>query len=210
MIDIRNANITGWLPAIQGMRNSWNSWANSDSLWKSDGSIDILGDKDKNLMLQLCQAHPSHAKFRRMITVYCNITAPLYWWKEFDTYKVGTVSNSQSTMHTLIKRPIDISDFSYEHLKDPAVDILKGLISMMNLYRVSCIEHASKDDWWQIIQLMPASYNQTRTVMLNYEVLSNIYQNRKDHKLDEWRKLCEWIEGLPYSELITGKDELSV
>ena len=207
VILIKNDNVYGWQQAIHGMRNSWNSWDKSDTKFKEDGSLDILGNNDYELMKKLCAAHPSHAKFRRMISVYCDITAPLYWWKEFDTYKVGTVSNSQSTMHTITKKPFDISDFSISHLSESSKDLLEDMIELLNHYRASYIEFKDKEDWWQIIQLLPTSYNQTRTVMMNYEVLSNIYQNRKDHRLDEWKYFCNWIKTwLPHSYLITGEE----
>ena len=207
MIDIRNQSVYGWREAIRGMRNSWNSWERSDSIIDEKNGNITLGFADYELMKKLASAHPSHAKYRRMITVYCNITAPMYWWKEFDTYKVGTVSNSQSSMHTITKRDLTIDDFSTEHLHESSIDILKGLIQLMNHYAHEYVESKNKEDWWQIIQLLPSSFNQTRTIMLNYEVLSNIYENRKDHKLDEWRKFCDWIENLPHSNLITGKEQ---
>ena len=208
MIEIRNFSTYGWQQAIMGMRNSWNSWDKSDTKFEPNGSIDILGNNDYTLMKKLCAAHPSHAKFRRMISVYCDITAPLYWWKEFDTYKVGTVSNSQSTMHTITKKPFDIYDFSIEHLYERSLKGLDDLIDILNSYRNTYLEYKNKDDWWQIIQLLPSSYNQTRTVMMNYEVLSNIYQNRKNHPLDEWKFFCNWAKTmLPYSYLITGEED---
>ena len=207
MIDIRNVSVFGWQQAITGMRNSWNSWEKSDTTYKEDGSIDILGNNDYELIKKLTSAHPSHAKFRRMITVYCNITAPLYWWKEFDTYKVGTVTNSQSSMHTICKSYLTLDNFSTEHLNESSIDILRELIMLMNHYVHEFTEFKCKDDWWQIIQLLPSSFNQTRTVMMNYEVLSNIYKNRTGHRLDEWQKFCKWIEGLQWANpVITGKE----
>ena len=207
MIDIRDQNIFGWEVAIHGMRNSWASWKKSDTTYKEDGSIDILGEKDHNLMMKLVKAGSSHAKFRRMILVTCDITAPLYWWKEFDTYKIGTVANSASTMHTITSSPFDISNFSHEHLEAPAKAELYFLIDIFNAFRDKYMNSNDKKYWWQIIQLLPSSYNQTRTLLLNYEVLSNMYKDRKDHKLNEWRDFCSWIKkSLPYSFLITGEE----
>lgn len=224
MIDISKVKIFGWEEAFRGMRNSWDSHTRADSSFENENVT--LGPNDLYLSGRLCSAHPSHAKFRRMITVYCDILAPLYWWKEFDTYKVGTVANSQSTMHTITARPLTPDDFSHEHLltlddKDysyvvPAAISVHGeecyyspdyfitmICEMLNHFRGLYLETKDKRYWWQIIQLLPSSYNQTRTVMMNYEVLANIYQNRKDHKLDEWCTFCKWIEELPYSfELI--------
>ena len=234
---------------IEGMRNPMNSWEKSDSGICSMGSgiecdycsdyascdktIDDryhLGLNDHSLMQRLSNAGTEHRKYMRMMPVYVRITAPLYWWKEFDTYKVGTVANSCSTMHKIAEKEFTLEDFSTEHLKNnpfdrdwitsamvdeddksphkvwaTPLDILRYTIEMLNLYRTEYLETKSKDDWWQMIQLLPSSYNQTRNVMLNYEVLANIYRQRKNHKLDEWREFCKWIEELPYSELITGK-----
>ena len=208
MIKISNWSVCGWKHAIMGMRNSWNSWDNSDSIFKEDGSLDTLGVNDYDLMKRLCSAHPSHAKFRRMITVWCDIYAPLYWWKEFDTYKVGTVSNSQSTMHTITKKPFDISDFSVEHLTEGnRQGFEECVITALNTARENYLETKDKLWWWQIIQELPSSYNQTRKIMMNYEVLNDIYQNRKDHKLDEWRYFCDWTRNfIPHSWLITGEE----
>ena len=175
-----------------------------------------LGPNDYALMKKLRNAGTDHRKFMRMITVYLDITAPLYWWKEFDTYKVGTVANSCSTMHKIHEKEFTIDDFSCEHLKDSfgeshdcfsPLDILYDVIIMLNICREDYLKSKSKDDWDQMIQLLPSSYNQKRTVMLNYEVLANIYDSRKDHKLDEWHTFCHWIDELPYSELITGYEE---
>lgn len=258
MIKIENTNVIGWEAAIRGMRNPMDSWDKSDSgvcnthgpehcadcvysdCQADDIEIDtkyILGSNDLNLMTRLCNAGTDHRKFMRMIAVYVDITAPLYWWKEFDTYKVGTVANSCSTMHKIADKEFTLDDFSHEHLVSGWVrknkngiaiiipgpgEKLQSTIELLNSIREtylyvkntpknkidwSCTPSLSaKDIWWQMIQLLPSSYNQKRTVMLNYEVLTNIYKSRKNHKLDEWREFCAWIESLPYSELITGKD----
>ena len=243
MIKIENEHLGPIGPAIRGMRNPWNSWEKSDSGWAfeqdettPDKNVDVellrykIGPNDLDLMKRLAKGGPVHAKYRRMITVFVDITAPLYWWKEFDTYKVGTVANSCSTMHTIQAKEFELDDFSHEHLDEgeecfktisvePYVvvpftseDVLKSTISALNYWRNAYLIAlkteeetglSAKDIWWQMIQLLPSSYNQKRTVMLNYEVLAGIYQNRNNHKLDEWRVFCEWIEGLPYSELIT-------
>lgn len=245
MIKIENSEVTGGEAAIRGMRNPMNSWEKSDSGWNCDDPnpemhiyVDedfegyrslTIGPNDQKLMMALRNAGTDHRKFMRMITVYLDITAPLYWWKEFDTYKVGTIANSCSTMHKIAAKEFTIDDFSHEHLncKDyhrdyiasavvdedenslhkvwaTPLDILKFTIEMLNGYRSEYLETNDKDDWWQMIQLLPSSYNQKRTVMLNYEVLANIYKSRRNHKLDEWCEFCKWIESLPYSELICG------
>lgn len=209
---------------IQGMRNPMNSWEKSDSGYETAG-YDIvgfnLGEHDRSLMRRLANAGTDHRKFMRMMPVYVRITAPLYWWKEFDTYKVGTVANSCSTMHKITEKEFTLEDFSCEHLRTDrdflmyaptgyrysSKDLLTLVIETLNHYRKEYLETKDKEIWWQMIQLLPSSYNQTRNVMMNYEVLANIYKSRKDHKLDEWREFCQWIEELPYSELITGKDE---
>ena len=206
MIDIRIPSIYGWTEAIRGMRNPLNSWKNSDSDINEYGEGEI-GPKDLKLMKSLGTAGPSHGKYKRMITVYVDITAPLYWWKEFDTYKVGTVANSCSTMHKIQEKAFGLSDFSHEHLNEASLDILSKVIELLNDYRLKFIEQKDKTYWWQMIQMLPSSYNQKRTVMLNYEVLTNIYNTRKGHKLDEWEKFREWIRGLPYSELITQEEK---
>ena len=206
MIDIRIPSIYGWTEAIRGMRNPLNSWKNSDSDINEYGEGEI-GPKDLKLMKSLGTAGPSHGKYKRMITVYVDITAPLYWWKEFDTYKVGTVANSCSTMHKIQEKAFGLSDFSHEHLNETSLDILSKVIELLNDYRSKFIEQKDKTYWWQMIQMLPSSYNQKRTVMLNYEVLTNIYNTRKGHKLDEWEKFREWIRSLPYSELITQEEK---
>ena len=236
MIMIENEETFGWEHAIWGMRNPKNSWSMIDSKFYDDIDFDpddyidqgmfLIGPNDHKLMMRLRNAGTDHRKFMRMITVYLDITAPLYWWKEFDTYKIGTVANSCSTMHKIHSKEFTMDDFSYEHLLEPKdvhvpndsccnpnwegcgiiapIDILEETINMLNKAREMFLETKDKKYWWQMIQLLPSSYNQKRTVMLNYEVLANIYKSRKDHKLDEWRDFCSWIETLPYSELITG------
>lgn len=272
MLQIEHAEVIGWEHAIRGMRNPKNSWERSDSGWdehippielrkqvdweqwakhykvvqygNEDYTYDI-GPNDQNLMTRLRNAGTDHRKFMRMITVYLDITAPLYWWKEFDTYKVGTVANSCSTMHKIADKEFTLEDFSCEHLNTNRVltcyapteyhfsslDLLKLNINALNYWREKWLEFskideaawrsapkgdgltdesltvAKKNCWWQMIQLLPSSYNQKRTVMLNYEVLANVYKSRRNHKLNEWHEFCDWIERLPYSELITGKEK---
>ena len=255
MLKIENTEVMGWEAAIRGMRNPMNSWEKSDSFLcreVEDGTCPedcsfggkcpvygtedffVLGDNDYDLMTRLRNAGTDHRKFMRMITVYLDITAPLYWWKEFDTYKMGTVANSCSTMHKIADKEFEESDFSTEHLfdaesKDVEFPIIYGeehspiwslnmTIKMLNFYRKKYLETKTKPIkeeakraplmkmyWWQMIQLLPSSYNQRRTVMLNYEVLANMYKSRRNHKLDDWHTFCDWIEELPYSELITGE-----
>lgn len=254
MIKIENTEVVGWEAAIRGMRNPMNSWEKSDSAFElicddvfdecekcphyiNDGTvihkcdtmgnnaIAFIGHNDHELMMRLAAGGPVHAKYRRMITVYLDITAPLYWWKEFDTYKVGTVANSCSTMHKIAAKEFTLEDFSYEHLinvplqliddypAEPellnmqAVHMMEIIIAVLNTARYNYNKTKDKKYWWQMIQLLPSSYNQKRTVMLNYEVLAGIYPMRKNHKLDEWREFCQWIETLPYSEIITGKEQ---
>lgn len=197
MIQITNVETFGWESAIRGMRNPMNSWSASDS----DG--ELLGEKDLELAMKLSKSGTDHRKFMRMIIVQADILAPRYWWTEYDTYKVGTVANSTSTMHKIHAKEFTVDDFSCEHLKLANIDQLCYLIHALNKSRERYLETKDKEDWWQMIQLLPQSYNQLRTVSLNYEVLCNMYHARKHHKLDEWREFCEWIESLPYSELIT-------
>ena len=219
---------------IEGMRNPMNSWEKSDShTCRQDGAFCMecehkndycLGENDYSLMQRLSKAGTDHRKYMRMMPVYVRITAPLYWWKEFDTYKVGTIANSCSTMHKIQEKEFTLEDFSTEHLKTGSIICLNDIIDELNKYRDKFINFDSldynndiydperkaeikKDIWWQMIQLLPSSYNQTRNVMMNYEALANIYKSRKNHKLDEWREFCKWIETLPYSELITGGTE---
>ena len=253
MIKLENTEVVGWEHAILGMRNPMNSWEKSDSAYChrdlardcttcvhhfatgysacTSGGFDI-GPKDFDLMTRLRNSGTDHRKFMRMITVYLDITAPLYWWKEFDTYKVGTVANSCSTMHKIHEKEFTLDDFSHEHLiydgigdnneaiwyKDPPengpikcqlmftpLDALRITIGVLNTNREAYLKTKDKKYWWQMIQLLPSSYNQKRTVMMNYEVLANIYKSRRNHKLDEWHTFCNWIENLPYAELITGE-----
>ena len=207
MIKIENTEVYGFEAAIRGMRNPMNSWEKSDSYHKGDAFV--LGKNDLALMKSLVKAGSDHSKFMRMITVTCDSTAPLYWWKEFDTYKVGTVRNSCSTMHKIHAKEFTLDDFSHEKLNDPAIeDCLEVVIQFLNTARDMFIDHdgKSKAAWWQMIQLLPSSYNQRATVQLNYAVLRNMYHSRKEHKLDEWRDFCKWIETLPYAaELICGE-----
>jgi hypothetical protein len=262
MIKLENYEAIGWQYAIHGMRNPMNSWAKSDSWYCGDyekcdecpalGENSIctlynpamksdpirIGSNDHELMRKLAKAGPVHGKYRRMITVYVDITAPLYWWKEFDTYKVGTVANSCSTMHKIHEKEFTLEDFSTEHLlgeedmlppeergameDDMALSIISVdghwcaftpksftelICDMLNTYRERYLETNDKKYWWQMIQLLPSSYNQKRTIKFNYEVLANIYRWRKDHKLDEWVEFCEWIKTLPYSEIITLEEK---
>jgi hypothetical protein len=198
---------------IEGMRNPMNSWEKSDSEYETAG-YDIvgfdLGENDHSLMQRLSNAGTEHRKYMRMIPVYVRITAPLYWWKEFDTYKVGTVANSCSTMHKIAEKEFTLEDFSCEHLSTVSLNYLRNCIEHLNFIRdVYNEDKSNKGAWWQMIQLLPSSYNQTRNVMLNYEVIANIHRQRKNHMLDEWREFCKWIESLPYSELITGPKSFS-
>ena len=232
MIKIEKVSVYGLEEAIRGMRNPMNSWDCSDSYHNKEEYDSLNGQKyvgasnvdycvgynDNKLMMNLAAGGPVHAKYRRMITVYLDITAPLYWWKEFDTYKVGTVANSCSTMHKITAKKFDTDDFSHEHLDVRTIEMLKSIVDILNDYRDLYVNYntndfeikgcpSKKDIWWQMIQLLPSSYNQKRTVMLNYEVLVGIYRWRKEHKLDEWREFCRWIEQLPYSEIIIGEKE---
>lgn len=254
MLKIENTEVIGWEAAIRGMRNPKNSWGKSDSgfgcvfddkLMRCSAcylagpacddhvgrAIFNIGPNDYKLMTALRNAGTDHRKFMRMIAVYLDITAPLYWWKEFATYKVGTVANSCSTMHKIAAKEFTLEDFSCEHLIDydlyscnevdgPVINgaphigcgglqLLNLTINVLNYYRGKYLATKDKEYWWQLIQLLPSSYNQRRTIMLNYEVLANIYKSRRNHKLDEWHTFCDWIETLPYSELITGKDVLN-
>lgn len=201
MLVIENTETFGWEAAARGMRNPLNSWAKSDSGVKEIYGIGyefVVGDNDLALMRKLSAAGSDHAKFLRMINVTCDITAPLYWWKEFDTYKVGTVANSCSTMHKIHAKEFTLDDFSHEHLKGLYLKKMKNIVTMLNDARAEYLESKDKDDWWQMIQLLPSSYNQRRTVQLNYQVLKNIYFARRNHKLDEWHTFCDWALTLPY------------
>ena len=219
MIKLENIETYGWESAIRGMRNPMNSWDKSDSRYEMHydsaeademwGTVFNVGSYDLALMKKLAAAGADHRKFMRMINVTCDITAPMYWWKEFDTYKVGTVRNSCSTMHTVTDKEFTLDDFSHEHLDNLSISRLEWLIDYLNKCRENYIGdyaevHDKKDCWWQIIQLLPSSYNQRATVQLNYEVLANMYHARKNHKLDEWREFCKEIQKLPHSDLITG------
>lgn len=255
MIEIKGTKVEGFEPALKGMRNPKNSWGMSDSgpiydimpnyseddpmaenydIWNREYDLNVkIGEKDKDLCMRLNAGGPVHAKYRRQIIVWCDITAPLYWWKEFDTYKVGTVANSCSTMHKIHSKEFTMDDFSTEHLltmtdicpdkdgaklvlnQNPVIEtdegsywspngVFKMTILMLNKCRKLYLDTKDKKYWWQMIQLLPSSYNQKRTVMLSYEVLHNMYISRKDHKLDEWHTFCDWILELPYSDLITS------
>lgn len=242
MILLEKTEVVGFEPAIRGMRNPKNSWDKSDSGICKSGDNGIgcqncasydcchsfdhsfqLGKNDFTLMDTLANGGPVHAKYRRMLAIYVDITAPLYWWKEFDTYKVGTVANSCSTMHKIQDKEFTLDDFSHEHLtcktdglwvnadgKDfmcSAYDFCQIICDVLNFYRNAFLNTKDKRYWWQMIQLLPSSYNQKRTVMLNYEVLAGLYPMRKNHKLDEWHDFCHWVEDLPYSCLITREKE---
>lgn len=217
MLKIENPSVEGWIPALRGMRNPMNSWDKADTQHYEYNHFE-LGSNDRSLMERLVKAGTDHRKFMRMIVVYVDITAPLYWWKEYDTYKVGTVANSCSTMHKIHAKEFTLDDFSHEHLFDDeevelfgrelpyAGTVLQYVIDLLNDARDDYIKTNDKKYWWQMIQLLPSSYNQRRTLMLNYEVLANIYRSRRNHKLDEWHTFCDWVESLPESYLITGKE----
>lgn len=243
MIKIEKTETYGWEAAIRGMRNAMNSWNRIDTaicdryqldeycdgwdgscphrgdclkgVWVNDFQYLHLGKNDLGLMKRLRKAGTDHRKYMRMIVVYCDITAPLYWWKQFSTYKIGTVENSCSTMHKIQAKEFTLDDFSHEHLVDTC--LLETVINELNIYRDIYnnydkqtdkykAEFSKKDIWWQMIQLLGDSYNQKRTVMTNYEVLANMYKSRLGHRLDEWNDFCEWIKTLPYSELIIGEE----
>lgn len=209
MIKFENTEVMGWEHAIRGMRNPLNSWNKSDSEFLLDIETGkpacIIGENDMDLMKRLRDAGSDHRKYLRMITVYVDITAPLYWWKEFDTYKVGTVANSCSTMHKIADKEFTLEDFSLEHLIRSNATLIEKVIIRLNFAREQFLETKDKKWWWQMIQLLPSSYNQKRTVMFNYEVLRNMYHSRKNHKLDEWSiGFVKWVKDLPYSNLITG------
>lgn len=203
MLKIENVYTSGWKAAIRGMRNPKNSWAQIDSA-VVNGNGFVVGNNDYDLMYKLASAGTDHGKFMRMIHVQCDVTAPLYWWKEADQYKVGTVTDSCSTMHKIHAKEFTLDDFSREHLNDESTEYLSELVDLLNRYRELFLKDKNKSWWWQMIQLLPSSYNQLRTWDLNYAVLQNIYHARRNHKLDEWHTFCDWIESLPYSDLITG------
>lgn len=217
MIKIEKTDVYGWETAIRGMRNPMNSWSKSDSCWTVMNPNDVelgcepnyeyvVGENDLKLMKSLSKAGSDHGKFLRMINVTCDITAPLYWWKEFDTYKVGTVANSCSTMHKIHSKGFGREDFSIEHVHNFEehhwMVCMDNIISALNVARVRFLETNDKKYWWQMIQLLPSSYNQKRTVQLNYQVLKSMYFARRNHKLDEWHDFCAWCETLPYFEEI--------
>ena len=223
MIKIEKTDVYGWEAAIRGMRNPMNSWDKSDSHLCEEDCPHVMNDtepakecddgacgfcigiNDHDLMMKLAKGGSVHAKYRRMINVTVDITAPLYWWKEFDTYKVGTVANSCSTMHKIHAKEFTLDDFSIEHLYEDVIKVpFDSIIDCLNFFRGLYLQHKDKDDWWQMIQLLPSSYNQKRTVQMNYEVLVGMFRDRKNHKLDEWHVFCDWIRELPYSEIITG------
>lgn len=221
MITIDKTEVFGWESAIRGMRNPMNSWDKSDSLYMTvndiaghpcdDGMKEefVVGNSDLDLMTRLVKAGSDHSKFMRMINVTCDIIAPRYWWAEYDTYKVGTVRNSCSTMHKIHAKEFEIDDFSHDKLDSKSLKVLHNIITYLNVMREwhnNAEPNFKKDAWWQMIQLLPQSYNQKATVQLNYAVLRNIYHSRRTHKLDEWHIFCKWIEDLPYSELIIGEN----
>ncbi len=208
MIKLEKTSIDGWEAAIRGMRNPMNSWEKSDSCFLPNLKLPLLGDNDYNLMKQLVKAGTDHSKFMRMITVTVDITAPLYWWKEFDTYKVGTVRNSCSTMHKIHEKPFERCDFSFDKVLGGTNAFINHIIAELNGYREMYVETKRKEYWYTLIQLLPSSYNQKATVQLNYAVIRNMYHSRKNHKLDEWSQgFTEWAKWLPYSELITMGEE---
>ena len=219
MLKVENAEVLGWEHAIRGMRNPMNSWAKSDSevsiceceRWPHDvkKSFACLGSNDLDLMKRLRNAGTDHRKFMRMIVVYADLTAPLYWWKEYDTYKVATVANSTSTMHKIHSKPFELSDFSCDHMTEGTLAYFETVIAKLEEIRLRYVnEGKNKEDWYDLIQLLPSSYNQMRTCTMNYETLINIYYARKAHKLEEWHSFCRWIESLPYAkELIVAAEE---
>lgn len=208
MIKTENAEVYGWEAAIRGMRNPMNSWDKSTSINVSPQKF-WLCHADQRLMEQLVAAGESHSKFLRMITVTVDITAPLYWWKEFDTYKIGTVANSCSTMHSIHKRDFTLDDFSTDHLIPKMKEYMDITISTLNAWRRLFNETGEKECWWQMIQLLPSSYNQRRTVQLNYAVLRRMYFDRRHHKLDEWRAFCKWLSSLPYADVLLTSERRS-
>ena len=201
MLKVERVSVMNWENALRGARNPMNSWARSDSAYDEAGNY-VLGENDLSLALRLCAAGSDHRKFLRQIFVSMDITAPLYWWKEFDTYKVGTVANSTSTMHKLHARPIELSDFSADHLTPASLAEFERYVGYLETVRLRYAADKNKTDWYDLIQLLPSSYNQMRTVSLNYEVLANIYFARRNHKLDEWHILCDAILELPYARQI--------
>ncbi|WP_314162941.1 hypothetical protein [Lachnoanaerobaculum gingivalis] len=207
MIDFNRVYVMNLENAIRGARNPMNSWARSDSYYDENGQY-VLGENDLSLAKRLRNAGTSdHRKYLRQVMLSVDITAPMYWWKEYDTYKIATVANSTSTMHKIHSKPFEIDDFSHDHLTENGLKVLKGIVDEMEKIRLEYIETKDKSLWYDLIQLLPSSYNQMRTCTLNYETLINIYKSRKHHKLDEWRSFCEWIETLPYAkELIIAEE----
>lgn len=207
MIKLEHTEVFGWEAAIRGMRNPMNSWGKSDTtfgLGEDRYNDMVIGENDLKLMKNLSKAGNDHGKFLRFVTVSLDVCAPLYWWKEADTYAVGKSQNSCSTMHKIHAKPFELEDFSTEHMRMMSLAHMDSTIRLLNIYRTKFLAHKDKDYWWQLIQILPSSYNQRRTVILNYAVLRNMYHARKNHKLDEWKTFCKWIETLPYSEVITG------
>ena len=210
MIKIERTQVYGWEPAIRGARNPMNSWDRSDTVYEIAGNalpVPMIGENDMSLLHRLSVSGSDHGKFLRMITVSVDLTAPLYWWKEFDTYKVGTVANSCSTMHKIHAKEFELDDFSHEHMTSKSKGAMRNMINVLNLYREQYNRLKNKRDFMQMIQLLPSSYNQMRTVTLNYEVLKRIYFARRHHKLEEWHVLCNWIEELPYFKQIVLEGE---
>lgn len=208
MIKLEHTDVYGFEPAIRGARNPMNSWSRSDSKWEYTEfgtSSYVIGENDHKLLLNLAKAGPDHGKYLRFIQVYVDITGPLYWYKELDTYRMGVEKNSCSTMHKIQAKQFEIEDFSFNYLVAGWYDSLVLVVAMLNDARKKYLNSKSKKDWWQMIQLLPSSYNQRRTYLFSYAALRNIYKARKNHKLDEWRDFCSWIESLPYSELITNE-----
>ena len=208
MLRIEYTDVYGWIPAIRGARNPMNSWNQSDTSYGTGETTVEIGPRDLDLLRRLANAGPDHGKFMRMIQVYCDITGPLYWYKELDTYRVGVEKNSCSTMHKIHAKEFVWGDFSFENLlPDEATEFMERLVYGLNFYRAKFLETKNKSFWWQLIQLLPSSYNQRRTYMFSYAALRSIYHARKNHKLDEWREFCRWVESLPYaSELITNQE----
>lgn len=212
MIKIEHTEIHGWEAAIRGARNPMNSWNQSDTSYGLGEGFTEIGPRDLKLLRNLANAGPDHGKYLRMIMVWCDITAPMYWLKEMDTYRMGVEKNSCSTMHKIHAKEFTLDDFSHDHLsldKNAGLGVLKTMIDALNLNREIYLRSAGKDKsfWWNMIQLLPSSYNQRRTFMFSYAALRNMYHARKNHKLDEWHEFCRWIESLPYSELITGEHD---
>ena len=205
MLHVERSEVFNFEGAIRGMRNPLNSWGKSDSKWENGQYV--VGEEDYGLMTRLCKAGSDHRKFMRQIMVSLDITAPFYWWKEFDTYKVATVANSTSTMHKIHSKPFGLEDFSCDHLTEPAMEALKNLMVFLEDCRLKFVETKDKAEWYNIIQLLPESYNQTRTITMNYENLLNMYFARRSHKLEEWQTYCDWILSLPYTKELFLQDK---